>query len=307
MRTALFSATCVLLLVLAAAAQPPATDNPTGIPVSVMVSVKAKHGTEVPTIYPEDVRVSWKGAQLKVTDWVPLRGDNAGLQLYLLIDDSLNPVVGLQFPDLRAFINQQPATTEIGIGYLRFGTVYLTQHLTSDHAAAAKALRLPNGRGTMASPYVALTDFMKHWPQSEKRREIFVVTSGVDALDPGTQNMFLDQSIEEAQRSGIQIYTIYATQLGRLDNAESTLTWGPNNLFKITDATGGEAYFQALTTPISFGLYMDKFATRLENQYRLTFLVPPGSEGQLARIKLDTEVPNAELVAAERVYVSGTR
>lgn len=307
MRKAIYSASCALLLVLAAAAQPPAADNSTGVPVSVLVSVQAKHGGEVPTIYPEDVRISSKGAQLKVADWVPLRGDNAGLQLYLLIDDSLNTIVGSQFQDLRTFINQQPATTEIAVGYIRFGTVYVTQPLTTNHAVTAKALRLPLGRGTMASPFVALTDFMKHWPESEKRREIFVVTSGVDALDPGTQNVYLDHTIEEAQRTGIQIYTIYATLTGRMDNAESTLTWGPNNLLKVTHETGGDAYFQALTTPISFGPYMDKFTTRLENQYRLTFLAPPGWEGELTRIKLDTEVPNAELVAAERVYVSGAR
>lgn len=55
--------------------------------------------------------------------------------------------------------------------------------------------------------------------------------------------------------------------------------------------------------PISFAPYLDEFSDPLKHQYSLTFLVKPRKEAGFQRIRLDTEVPNAELVAADRVYV----
>ena len=65
------------------------------------------------------------------------------LELYVLVDDAVSSSVGLQLSDIRRFIEQQPATSAIGIGYLRNGTVEIRQTPTSDHAKAAAALRIP--------------------------------------------------------------------------------------------------------------------------------------------------------------------
>lgn len=275
-------------------------------PVSIIVSVEAKHGKEIPTIYREDVRVLQDHDRVRVTEWVPLQQEQAGLDLLLLIDDATDPAIGVQFDDLRKFINEQPSSTEIAIGYIRFGAVDIAQNFTSDHARAAKALRLPIGNG-MASPYIALTDMMRRWPESANRREIFMISSGIDALQPGPSNTYLEQAIEQAQRMGIQIYAIYSGRAGHLGHALWQLNWGQNNLSQLTDETGGEAYFQALQTPISFGPYLDEFASRLKHQFKLTFLANPGKERGLERIRLETEVPNAELVAADRVYVPAAK
>jgi len=42
---------------------------------------------------------------------------------------------------------------------------------------------------------------------------------------------------------------------------------------------------------------------RLNHQYLLAFFAKPEKKAALVRVKLRTEVPNAELVAAEKVYV----
>ena len=82
-------------------------------PVSIVVSAEAKFGKDIPTIYREDVRVFHDKDRLQVTDWIPLQGERAGLDLALLIDDSSNTDLGLQLDDLRKFINGQPVTTTI--------------------------------------------------------------------------------------------------------------------------------------------------------------------------------------------------
>lgn len=274
------------------------------VPVTMIVSVEAKHGKEEPVIYKEDVRVFHDRDRLPVKDWVPYRGDQAGLELYVLIDDSSTTEVGSQLEDLRHFITAQPETTLIGVGYIRNGTVEVRQDLTKDHSLAAKALRLPLGSpGGINSPYLAISDLVQHWQQSQNRREIFMVSSGVDAWQPGPTNTYLDDAIERAQRADVQVYSIYASPAGHFGHSFWRFNWGQNNLSRLADETGAEAYFQGLSMPISYGPYLDQFADRLNHQYRLTFLAKPGKKSGFQRIRLETEVPNAELVAADNVYV----
>ncbi|HXB22894.1 MAG TPA: hypothetical protein VNV88_16015 [Candidatus Solibacter sp.] len=278
------------------------------VPVNILVSVEAKHGKEIPVIHREDVRVFHDKNRLQVTDWLPLQGEQAGLELFLLIDDSTDTSLGLQLDDLKKFIAGQPETTAIAVGYIRNGTVNTAQSFTKDHSLAAKALRLPLGdAGGIASPYLAITDLIDHWPQSGNRHEIFLISSGIDALQPGPDNSYLDQTIEHAQRAGVQVYSIYASRTGHLGHSFWRFNWGQNNLSRLADETGADAYFQGLEMPISFAPYLDEFARRLKNQYRLTFLAKPQKEPGFQRIRLETEVSNAELVAVERVYVPGTK
>lgn len=94
------------------------------------VSVEAKHGGEVPVVYREDVRVLQGSNRLRATEWVALQGTQADLQLFVLLDDASDPAIGLQFDDLRQFMNGQPATTAIAVGYMRYGTVETVQNFT---------------------------------------------------------------------------------------------------------------------------------------------------------------------------------
>ena len=276
------------------------------VPVSIVVSVEARHGKEIPVIYREDVKVLQGHDRLQVKEWVPLEKDQAGLELFLLIDDSVDTNVGLQLDDLRKFMSGQPATTAIGVGYIRNGMVQVAQQLTRDHALAAKALRLPVGlTGGIASPYLAVTDLIKRWPESPNRREIFMVSSGIDALQPGPNDTYLRQSIEQAQRAGIQVSSIYASPAGHAGHTPWLFTWGQNNLSQLADETGGEVYMQALREPIAFAPYLDQFADRLKHQYRLTFYAKPRKEPGFQRIALETEVPDVELVAQDSVWVRG--
>ena len=180
----------LLCLSLAGSAWSQDGSSEPGVPVSVVVSAQPKHGSATPVIYPEDVRVSHDGRRMTVTEWLPLQGEHAGLELFLLIDDALDSSIGLQYGDLEKFIYAQPPTTEIALGYIQFGSVQVAQSMTKDHRAVVKALRLPMGSGTMSSPYNALTDLIQDWPESGNRRHIFLISSGVDALQPGPTNMY---------------------------------------------------------------------------------------------------------------------
>jgi hypothetical protein len=277
----------------------------TGIPVHMVVTVEPRHGSNVPVIYREDVMVYQGRDRVKVTDWIPAEGEHAGLQLFILIDDAANTSLGSQLEDIRQFINAQPATTAIGVAYMRNGVADILQNPTDDHAQAAKALRLPLGdAGASAGPYFSLVDLVKRWPEGQVRREILMVSDGIDRFGgSGPSNPYVDSAIDEAQRAGVMIYSIYTPGVGHYGHSFWRINWGQNYLSRVSDETGGESYYLGLGAPVSFAPYLDDLTHRLTRQYLLTFLAKPEKRAGFQPVKLRTEVPNAELVAGDRVYV----
>jgi hypothetical protein len=279
---------------------------PTGPPVHMVVTVEARHGADVPVIEREDVMVYQGRDRVKTTDWIPLQGDHAGLELFLLLDDAANTSLGSQLEDLRQFIKSQPVTTQVGVGYMRNGTVEIVQNLSEDHNRVAKALRLPFGNaGEAASPYFSIVDLIKRWPESAERREILMISDGIDRYGgSGPSNPYVDDAVERAQRAGIVIFSIYTPGVGHYGHSFWRMNWGQNYLSQISDETGGESYYLGNAAPVSFSPYLDDLAHRLQHQYLLTFLAKPVKKAGMQSVKLKTEVVNAELVAADRVYVS---
>jgi hypothetical protein len=273
---------------------PPAT------PIQLTVTVEARHGKEVPVMKPGDIIVFQKNERLRVTDLDP----RAALELYILIDDASDMSLGLQLGDLKQFIENQPAETSIGIGYMRNGTVEFTEALTADHAKAAKGLRLPLGYpGVMPSPFLSLSDLIKRWPASAARHEVLLVTSGIDPLGGGVVDPFLDAAVEHAQRAGIVVYAIYEPTAGHGSHSFWRMNWGQNHLAQIAEETGGESYMLGFGPLVSFAPYLAELSEHLTHQYVVTFLIKPGSKAGFQSVRFTTEVPNAEIVAAGKVYV----
>ena len=73
-------------------------------PVHMVVTAEGRHGSEVPLIPAGEVQVYEGREKLQVTDWVPLTGERAGLEFFILIDDASSTSIGSQFEDLRAFM-----------------------------------------------------------------------------------------------------------------------------------------------------------------------------------------------------------
>jgi hypothetical protein len=227
-----------------------------------------------------------------------------------MLDDGADSSLGQQLQDLRKFIDAQPASTKIGIAYMQNGTARIEQNLTSDHAQAAKALRLPMGiRGANGSPYFSLTDLIKRWPESPERREVLMASDGVDLfygsgdlLDP-----YVDEAIQNAQRAGILVSAIYTPGVGHFGHSYWQTYWGQLYLAQLADKTGGEAYYIGFNgPPVSFAPYLEDLDHRLSHQYFLTFLAKPPKKAGWQPVKLRTEVPKVDLVSADRIYLAPT-
>jgi hypothetical protein len=284
-------------------------NSSTDVPVHMVVTVKPHHGGQVPAVAADDVKVYQKGKLDTVASWVPLQGDRAGLQLYILIDDTSRSTLALQYSSIDKFIEEQPATTAIAVGYMRNGTVYTAQNLTTDHALAEKSLRLPLGFGAAyTSPYLALSDLMKKWPETKDRREILMISSGTDPLGGGFSNdpysnPYLDAAFEQAQRGGFIVYSIYSPGVGRAGRGSFRTNLAQSGLDLLSQKTGGETYYLGYGAPVDITPYLRDISNNLKNQYGLTFIAKSAKKPTLEPVKVKTEMPNTGLITAEDGYI----
>jgi hypothetical protein len=299
----------------------------------VITDEAVRDNTEIPILHPENVQVKQGKNPLKVSQVIPARGDNAALQLFILIDDTCDTGIGNSLNDIRDFVNAQPATTVVGVAYMSNATIQMAQNFTADHAAAAKAIRLPRGNlASMDSPYLSLISLIKGWPEQKVRREVLMVSDGIDRLrgERETLNQFspisrkpygrstspvsmpaststmspdADSASTTAQRYGVIVHGIYATGVGRAGRNAWEAQLGQAGVGKIADETGGEYYSLGTQNLVSFKPYLDQLQRVLDNQYYLVFLAIPKDKPGLQYVKISTEASDFEIAAADSVWV----
>jgi hypothetical protein len=274
-----------------------------------IVTVNTKGAEDATTVPKQTISLYENRKPQDVAGWVPLRGERSGLQLVVLLDDSSRGNLGLQLNDIRTFLAGLPPNAQVAIGYMRNGTPNLVQNFTSDHAQAAKSLRLPSGNaGINGSPYFCLSDLVKHWPggDSNVRREVIMVTDGVDRysgarFDP--ENPYVQTATSDAQKAGVVVYSIYYRGQGRLDRSFVATDGGQNYLTMVSGSTGGKVYLEGFGNPVSFAPFLSDIQRKLQNQYELSFVstAKPGLQG----IRVKTSQPNTSLEYPQRVPVGG--
>lgn len=289
------------------------TTSATTTPVRMTVTVNAlAENKRIPVINRDDVIVKQGNERLEVTGWSPVSENSSGINLFILIDDASNPVLGSQLGDLRSFINAQSPSTAVGVGYMRNGTVQIAQVLTTDHAQAAKALRLPLGSsGAYGNPYLSVVDLMNRWPDNSNRREIVMVTDGIGRFRGAPRYRGLnfispdvDSASRVAQRTGTTVSSIYARGVGRLANNFWAITNGQNAMAKLAEETGGQSHYLGSRNDVSFRPYLEDIQRNLANKYVLEFRAVPGEKARLQHVTLSTEVAGVELNSADSVWVT---
>jgi hypothetical protein len=282
--------------------------NTPAVPVQIVVTVlPASHGGPHQTLRDGDVVVLRGNARVPVVRLERLSGDLADMQLFVLLDDSTRTSsLGLHLPELKAFLESLPSSTQVAIGYMRNGTAALAQAFTMDHEIAASALRLPTAvPGENGSPYFALSDLAKHWPskQSTDRRAVLMLTDGVDRYYGNgiIDDPYVDDAIHDVLKNGVMVYSIYLRGAGLYGRGEYATNFAQSRLMQVSEQTGGYAYFQDFTDPVTIAPFLNNFQDRLDNQYRVTLGAISGNGVQ--PVKVRTEVPGVKIQAPTRVYI----
>lgn len=205
---------------------------------------------------------------------------NAPLALAVLIQDNLSSNANLQLKDIAAFIRSLPRGSRVMVAYLRGGSFQIRQKFTEDLEKAAKSLRIVVSNSAVApsSPYEGVDDALKRFDALPAgRRAILLISDGLDASrgvenSSPSQSLDLEQSILKAQRKSVAVYSIY-NAASLTDNGNSTLILnGQGSLNRISEETGGRAFFQGTSSPISFSRFFEDLDLLLDRQFALTYL-----------------------------------
>jgi VWFA-related protein len=292
------------LALKAAANSASAASDPSAVVMTVTAT--AKKDAQPPAVTKNDVELYRGKERVQVADFK--RGET--LYLAVLIDDSLRSSLANQWSDLRAFLMAQPQTTYIAVAYARNGVAIVAQDFTTDHALAAKALRMPLGNTSVAtSPYLAVQDWIKRWPASGERSSIILFSSGIDYFRGGlaTLDPDLDTTIARAQKKNVNIWTIYAPDSGRRSRGSFRAFNWQSNLDRLSQATGAESYSLGLGMPVNLKPYFDRIQMNLNNQYLLAFVGDGGHKGKYEAVKVTSELRNVGFLTPSEVFLPAVR
>jgi hypothetical protein len=320
----LIGAFCILTLISPIAQSQEKSTTKTVQAHLVITDAALRDEKEIPPLQREDVKVKQGKNFLQVTQLIAAQGDNAALQLMILIDDTLNTSVGNNLSDIKDFISAQPPSAVIGIAYMSNATVKVVQNFTPDHDLAVKAVRLPLASlSTMDSPYLSLISLVKSWPQQKVRREVLMVTDGIDRLrgekpQPSrlgpnygpvyhsmpTISVDANSASEISQRYNVIVYSLYAPGVGHAGRSGWDQQLGLSGLSKIADETGGECYSLGTSSVVSFKPYLERLQKLFNNQYYVVFQAVPGKKAGFQRVNIRTELSNSEILAPNNVWVA---
>ena len=188
--------------------------------------------------------------------------------------------MGRQLDDLRNFITSLPPDASVGVFYAMNGSAEPAAPFSTDHQAVADKVRLTLGRAGGDSPsiFLSLGDLAKHWqPTAAGRREVLLLSSGNDALDPGSEDPYFDSALHDVQTAGIVVHAIYDGSDRYGLSFRGGISQG--KLVQITKQTGGECFFDAAGAPISLSPYLSDSTT----YWRISTPTHVRNRGQQAR------------------------
>jgi VWFA-related protein len=233
-------------------------------------------------------------------------GTNSPITIAVLIQDDVVSSVALEIKTLGDFIRRLPRGSRVFVGYLRAGSLQVRQKFTADLEKAAKSLRSPISVASAApyNPYVEVIEALKRFDsQPAGRRAILLVSDGLDlsgGIDSSTPTGSLDlqRAISEAQSRSVAIYAFYAPTVVTSANGNLIMN-AQSSLQKLSDETGGHAFFQGFGPPISFDPFIRELNSALDRQIALTYLSTHPKKG-FHRVKITSATPDVEVTYPAR-------
>lgn len=248
------------------------------IPISIFTKQELKESQATEFVQAERLTVKEDGDEQEI---LSIRSVTVSpLSIAVVIQDDLASGFNLQIKDIQEFIRNLPRGTRVLTAYSRSGSPQIRQRFTEDLEAAANSLRIVAGSSSLAprSPYDAVDDLLARFDAVPVgRRAILLFSDGLDTshglnLASVSQSSELERAILKAQRKGVAVYSFYSpTTL--TDNGNSTLILAAQgSLEKLSDSTGGRAFFQGSIAPISFNPFFSELVLALNRQFALTYL-----------------------------------
>jgi VWFA-related protein len=216
-----------------------------------------------------------------------IRGIGASpLTVAVLIQDGIVPSVGTDIPRIADFVRRLPRGSRVLVGYIRSGSLQVRQKFTSDLERAASALRppVPFASASTSNTYIEIIEGLRRFDsQPAGRRALLVVSDGLDSsqgLEVAPQSLNLERAIREAQRRSVAVYSFYAPTVSGVSGSSQLLVGNAQgSLERLSEETGGRAFFQGSGAPVSFEPFLRSLATALTRQFAVTYLSTHTNKG----------------------------
>lgn len=268
------------------------------VTIPVTIKLAAKRQAEGELQYLESFAVFEDNEQQEI---LTTRGaPRFPLTLIVLVQDDLHLSIGTEISKLATFIRNLPQGSRVMLAYMRSGSLQVRQKFTPDLERAAKALRIPIGAAALApyNPYSQTRDAVKKFEsQPVGRRAVLIISDGLD-VSRGTesstpsQSLDLRRAIDEAQRRGAAVYSIYAPNAN--ERGASLAGNGQSSLERLSAETGGRSFIQAISAPVNLAPYLRELENLLPKQFALTYLSTHSGKG-FHRIRIVTDLENGEV------------
>ena len=202
-------------------------------------------------------------------------GVETPLNLAILIQDDLESRVGNELAITRDFIRGLPQGSRVMVGYITAGSLQVRQKFTDDLDKAAGSLRIPRSSDAASpyNPYVEVIEALRRFDEGGKNRNAVLLISdgldtsrGFDATSAG-HTLDLERAIREANRRNVAIYSFYAPTVGLTSWNSTAASYGQSSLNRLSNETGGRAFFQGSTGYVTFDSYFDRLRETLNEQY----------------------------------------
>jgi hypothetical protein len=197
------------------------------------------------------------------------------INIAILIQDDLVSQVSNEIGVTREFIRGLPAGSRVMVGYITAGSLQVRQPFTTDLDKAARSLRIPTASTSSSpfNPYVeviqALRKFESGWNNSNA---VLLISDGLDTshgFDSTAAGNTLDlhRAIREANKRQVAVFSFYAPSVGLTSRNRLAASYGQSSLNRLSDDTGGKAFFQGTTGFVTFDSYFDRLKQTLNRQY----------------------------------------
>jgi VWFA-related protein len=301
----------MLLGLVPASAQQQQASSGNGGAVNLFFTVTDKTGRAVTTLRKEDIRVLEDGRPQEITSLAAQSDKPLSIAIMLDMSISQENIIPIAKRVSREFVDEIIRTGKDNVGVVTFtGEAKLEQELTADLDEVRRAIErvkfepppdFYGGKGIiiigpkskidpalLAQGSTAVWDAV--WFAAEKislqastdtRRAIILITDGDDT----SSKRKLNEAVETAIKSGVAVYSI-----GIGDENYGGTSEG--NLRKISERTGGRAYFPKKATNLR--LVFEEIGQELRSQYLVSYSSATWKAPDKMR-KIKIELVNSEL------------
>jgi hypothetical protein len=197
------------------------------------------------------------------------------LNLAILIQDDLVPQVSNEIGVTRDFIRSLPQGSQVMVAYITAGTLQVRQPFTNDLDKAARSLRIPTASITSApfNPYVDVLEALRKFEKDGTNANALLLISdgldtsrGFDSTAAG-HTIDIDRAISEANKRNVSIFSFYAPSVGLTSRNRLAASYGQSSLNRVSNETGGKAFFQGTSGFVTFDSYFSRLRETLNRQY----------------------------------------